>query len=77
MSEWSQALAGLSPDEIKRALESCRQDEEWPPSIAMFLKLARPEQAPYHKPFQRALPRPPAKPQVVNAEIQKMREALR
>jgi hypothetical protein len=34
--EWQQGLEGMSGQEIKHALEYCRQHSSWPPSIAEF-----------------------------------------
>ena len=53
--EWSEGLAGMSGDDIKRAIEHCRLNIKWPPSIAEFIeagKIARP----VHDPL---LPKPP------------------
>lgn len=41
MAEWAQALAGLSGDQIRRGIERCRVECEWPPSIAKFVALAK------------------------------------
>jgi hypothetical protein len=38
-SEWFEALEGVTPDQIKAALDICRQKLEWPPSIAQFRNL--------------------------------------
>lgn len=40
-AEWSQGLAGLTGDQIKRGIERCRNDKPWPPSIAEFREAAR------------------------------------
>ena len=38
--EWQQGLEGMSGQDIKRALEYCRQHSSWPPSIAEFRQAA-------------------------------------
>ena len=53
--EWSEGLAGMDGDAIKRAIEHCRLNIKWPPSIAEFVeagKIARQ----VHDPL---LPKPP------------------
>lgn len=37
--EWSEGLAGIEGQEIKAALDHCRLNLEWPPSIAEFRKI--------------------------------------
>jgi hypothetical protein len=37
--EWSQGMAGINPKHIKVALDYCRMNLEWPPSIAEFRKI--------------------------------------
>jgi hypothetical protein len=34
--EWREGLAGMSGDQIKTAIEYCREKHAWPPSIAEF-----------------------------------------
>ena len=62
--EWMDAFrrAKLTWGEITRAIEMCASGDkaspDMPPSLPVFLALARPSQVPYHKPFERpALPR--------------------
>ena len=75
--EWAKGLSGFSADEIERALDACRTSQrDWPPSIGQFRELARPRAAPCHKPFQRALPPPAPRPEIVSAALAKMRESL-
>lgn len=38
--EWSEGLAGLDGEQIKRGIEQCRQRCKWPPSIAEFRQAA-------------------------------------
>jgi hypothetical protein len=40
--EWALSLAGMSANLIELALERCKREHAWPPTIAEFLKLARP-----------------------------------
>lgn len=40
--EWALSLAGLSSNLIELALERCKREHAWPPTIAEFLKLAKP-----------------------------------
>lgn len=41
---WAEGLAaeGITPEEVKRGLEACRSQFEWPPSLAEFVKACRP-----------------------------------
>jgi hypothetical protein len=41
MNEWAQGLSGLSGDDVKRALDHCRDNLAWPPSIAEFRQIAK------------------------------------
>lgn len=38
MQEWAEGLADMNGDEVKAALAYCRDELEWPPSIAEFRK---------------------------------------
>ena len=40
--EWALSLAGLSANLIELALERCKREHAWPPTIAEFLKLVQP-----------------------------------
>ncbi|MEJ2042745.1 MAG: replication protein P [Reinekea sp.] len=40
--EWALSLSGISPQWIEHALERCKKEHAWPPTIAEFLKLAQP-----------------------------------
>lgn len=37
--DWSEGLAGIDPSEIKDALNYCRTNLEWPPSMAEFRRI--------------------------------------
>jgi hypothetical protein len=51
--EWRVGLAGMSGEDIKRALEVCRTTMTWPPSIAEFRAAASDGSTPEQKAFQR------------------------
>lgn len=36
---WAQSLAGIEVNVIKKALDFCRMNLEWPPSIAEFINI--------------------------------------
>lgn len=40
--EWALSLAGISANLIELALERCKREHAWPPTIAEFLKLTQP-----------------------------------
>jgi hypothetical protein len=40
MQEWQFGIEGLSDISVKSALDYCRMNLEWPPSIAEFIRLA-------------------------------------
>lgn len=40
--EWALSLAGISANLIELALERCKREHAWPPTIAEFLKLVQP-----------------------------------
>lgn len=75
MREWSVGLAGLEPDEIKRGLETWQ--DPWPPSVIEFKQACRQYATAAHRPFPKALPKPKASREVVQAELAKMRAAMR
>lgn len=39
--EWEDALCGLSVEQMRHAINQCRDHLDWPPSIAQFLKYAK------------------------------------
>lgn len=43
LDEWSRGLAGYSPDEVKRGLDSWEGD--WPPSLPEFKAACRPKRS--------------------------------
>lgn len=38
LNEWAEALINIPPEAIKEAINYCRDNLEWPPSIAEFRK---------------------------------------
>ncbi|MFQ3229341.1 replication protein P [Reinekea sp.] len=40
--EWAMSLAGLTEVQLEFALERCKREHAWPPTIAEFLKLLEP-----------------------------------
>ncbi|TXR54312.1 replication protein P [Reinekea thalattae] len=40
--EWAMSLSGTSTDMVELALERCKHEHAWPPTIAEFLKLMQP-----------------------------------
>lgn len=75
--EWSEGLAGFTPDQIKRGLAAW--DGDWPPSLPEFKKacLGADEcwehRGEAYRPFRRALPAPKAKAEVAAEHLAKMR----
>ena len=79
MEEWGIGLAGLSGDQIALALEKCRAESDWPPSIAKFRKFAlgdsRHHVGDAYRIYQKALPKPRNKA-VAKSAIAGLRAAL-
>lgn len=79
MREWSESLAGLSGEEIRRGIEQSKQIYAWPPSIAEFVSQCRGgaiEQMGQAYRVRKALPRPNADAELVRENICLMRSAL-
>ena len=78
MVEWGSGLSGLSGEQIRHGLDSWKSD--WPPSLPEFRRACTGSNDQHntaaYKPFPKALPKSRAKPDVVAAEMEKMREAL-
>jgi hypothetical protein len=79
--EWAEGLQGMTGEEIKKALKKCREEFNWPPSIAEF-RLAGigggnlPEQnSAAYKEFKR-LPRPKADPKIKEAAMSRIKELM-
>ena len=71
MTEWCEGLAGMSGDQVKKAITYCRTNLEWPPSIAEFVKAGKIDR-PVH---DMLLPRPPkVKPSPEN--IKRVRDMI-
>lgn len=80
MDEWMAGLAGLSGEQIAAGLEKCREQVDWPPSIAKFRKLAvgdgRRHVGRAYNPYQKILPKP-RNLGVAKSAIAGLRSALR
>ena len=79
--EWSEGLAGMSGEQIKKALEKCRAEFKWPPSIAEFRlagmggnNLSEQNTAAYRE-FKR-LPIPEADPEVKRAAMSLIKDMI-
>ena len=81
MTEWRDGLAGLTGEQIAHGLETWT--DAWPPSLPEFRDACLgtgdgwEHLGAAYKPFPKALPRPKCDPDVVNAELEKMRQALK
>jgi hypothetical protein len=76
MRAWAQVLAGVEPKEIGEALKRL---PDKPPSAPQFRALCK-QDAPAcaaHRPFKKALPKPPPDPEVGRRELDKMKGILR
>lgn len=80
---WLTGLADVTVEQIKIGLEKCRTRkiqpgrEDWPPTLTEFRGLCLlTYAAPYHKPFQKALPRPPADRSIAMAALAACRRML-
>ena len=76
---WQRGLAGLTAEQMAIGMARCatQRKDQWPPTLPEFRALCKGDvSAPYHRSFVRALPRPPADPEVVRTEIDQMRLAL-
>lgn len=77
MAEWSERLADLDGETIKRGLQAYRG--EWPPTVEQFRNACRDVVADYehrrmYQRFPRALPKPRANPDIVRRELANMRK---
>ncbi len=78
MLEWSEALSGLTAEEIKRGIKALKKTEKWPPSIAEFLDSCRgnwEQSGPAYRVSAPALPKPKANKIIVAQNLAKIREA--
>lgn len=77
--EWYDAVTqnNLTPEQIRQALDTCRDTREWPPTISEFLELAKPQPVPLmHQEFKNQLPPPEISEEKVNYYRKKLREIL-
>lgn len=67
--DWAMGIAGLSPESIKKALQNCMMNLEWPPSIAEFRRLCESEDGlpTFEEALQKALSRDFGHPAVQEA----------
>lgn len=80
-AEWAEGLAGLDQRQIAHGLKAWKED--WPPTLPEFRKACIGEQAGLshntaaYKRFPPALPKPKADPEIVKAELAKMRKMVK
>lgn len=41
LEEWGKAITKLTPDQIRQGIDLAREQNDWPPTIAEFLRLAK------------------------------------
>lgn len=81
-SEWAEALHDLTGEQIQRGLKACRQELQWPPSIAEFREKAigipthAENAAMYRTHSTLALPRPKADYSKARPFLQTMKAAV-
>lgn len=74
---WSQGLAGLDAEAIRRALaELMRREDPWPPSLPELRALCRPTRALAAHQVVRYLPAPKPEPALVAEHLATIRHAL-
>lgn len=77
LKTWSQGLAGLDAEAIRRGLvELMRREDPWPPSLPELRALCRPERTLAAHQVYRALPAPKADPALVAETMATIRRAL-
>lgn len=58
---WRDAISEFTPQQIKRGLDALAMEgRDYPPNLIKFCRLCRTAPVPYHKPVEKALPRPQA-----------------
>jgi hypothetical protein len=77
---WLTGLSDVTVEQIKTGIEKCRTRkispgrEDWPPTLTEFRALCLiTYAAPYHRPFEKALPSP-QNPEIAGSAINAMRE---
>jgi len=81
-AEWAIGLYGLSGAEIGGAIAASRVDEEYPPNIARFRKLAKASgenwehKGQAYQMYKKALPKPKASKEVKNAAMKELKGLL-
>ena len=78
MREWSEALDGITAEQMKRGISKCRETMDWPPTPSQFLKAAGvgSSGAPAHKAYK-ALPPPKCNPATARRQLAAMKAATR
>ena len=71
---WAEGLHGLTGDEIKQGLASL---PDMPPSLPQFRHLCRRYLTAAHRPFEKALPKPPPDYEAGREQLRKLKEALK
>jgi hypothetical protein len=77
--EWYDAVTSknLTPDQIRVALDKCRDEKEWPPTISEFLDMAKTKPIPLmHQEFKNQLPPPDIPKEKVDMYRKKLRAIL-
>lgn len=74
--EWGEALHDLTGEEIAKGIEYSRANLEWPPSIAEFRLICKPNTPAYHKEFPPGLPDDRRLSEENREEFKKLREKI-
>lgn len=73
--EWGLGLYGLTEVELRYGIDRCRIESEWPPSIALFRKLAKSNgRQAYRTPAKK--PRPARDKAIALAALSKIKKSL-
>jgi hypothetical protein len=74
--EWYDALEGITPSQLRAAVDKVRQECEWPPSIAEFLRHTKTApRDPCHK-ILSALPPPKGDPAIAKAALAELKRLV-
>ena len=80
LAEWAIGVRELTVEQIMRGVDECREFEEWPPSIATFIKHARDVNSIHlnSKAYQPwiALPAPMGNPRLAQEAIRQIKRSL-
>ena len=75
VSDYGKVLAKLTPEEIKKGLNACLEQFDYPPTPADFYKAARIKHTASHTLFK-ALPKPPVNRSLAREQIRRMKVVL-